>query len=110
MATTIMTCDAIELDRVDPPTRPAPATRDDREIKRVSRSRPEASSGSASLLGELGGFEPGPTPAMPAAEKWNQSRSHIYRVAATFFCFMVMGANDAAYGVCVPSTDVDAPY
>jgi hypothetical protein len=37
--------------------------------------------------------------SFPVLEKWNQSRTNIQRTLATFWCFMVMGANDAAYGV-----------
>lgn len=35
----------------------------------------------------------------PRLEKWNQNRLNVQRTFATFWCFMVMGANDAAYGV-----------
>lgn len=35
----------------------------------------------------------------PALEKWNYPRVNIYRSLATFWSFLVMGANDAAYGV-----------
>lgn len=35
----------------------------------------------------------------PALEKWNHPRVNIYRSLATFWSFLVMGANDAAYGV-----------
>lgn len=34
-----------------------------------------------------------------ALEKWNQPRINAYRSFATFWSFLVMGANDAAYGV-----------
>lgn len=40
-----------------------------------------------------------PVESFPVLEKWNQSRINIQRTLATFWCFMVMGANDAAYGV-----------
>lgn len=36
-------------------------------------------------------------------ERWNQSKSNIAKTAATFFGFLVMGANDAAYGAIIPS-------
>jgi hypothetical protein len=39
------------------------------------------------------------TDGFPVLEKWNQNRLNIYRTFATFWCFLVMGANDAAYGV-----------
>ncbi|KAJ5722743.1 hypothetical protein N7488_000778 [Penicillium malachiteum] len=38
----------------------------------------------------------------PALEKWNSSRLNIYRSLATFWSFLVMGANDAAYGALIP--------
>jgi hypothetical protein len=37
----------------------------------------------------------------PALEKWNQSRGNICRSLSTFWSFLVMGANDAAYGVSI---------
>lgn len=33
-------------------------------------------------------------------EKWNHPRSNILKTLATFWSFLVMGANDSAYGVC----------
>ena len=32
-------------------------------------------------------------------ERWNYPRSNIVKTVATFWAFLVMGANDAAYGV-----------
>lgn len=32
-------------------------------------------------------------------EKWHSPRINMYRSFATFWCFLTMGANDAAYGV-----------
>ncbi|KAJ5322034.1 Major facilitator superfamily domain general substrate transporter [Penicillium brevicompactum] len=37
--------------------------------------------------------------SFPKLETWNQSRRNVQRTLATFWCFMVMGANDAAYGL-----------
>jgi hypothetical protein len=34
-----------------------------------------------------------------ALEKWNDPIVNIYRIFATFWAFIIMGANDAAYGV-----------
>lgn len=34
-----------------------------------------------------------------ALEKWHTPRINMYRSFATFWCFLTMGANDAAYGV-----------
>jgi hypothetical protein len=39
-----------------------------------------------------------PSAAVPL-ERWNYPRSNLYRIGATFFSFLVLGANDAAYGV-----------
>lgn len=39
------------------------------------------------------------TPATTTVERWNYPRTNLYRVGATFFSFLVLGANDAAYGV-----------
>ncbi|KAA8650184.1 putative MFS transporter [Aspergillus tanneri] len=35
-------------------------------------------------------------------EKWNHPRSNVFKVLATFLSFLVMGANDAAYGPLIP--------
>lgn len=41
-----------------------------------------------------------PSPAaVPSREKWNSSRKNILKLAATFGSFVLIGANDAAYGV-----------
>ncbi|CAG8172695.1 unnamed protein product [Penicillium nalgiovense] len=37
--------------------------------------------------------------SFPLLEKWNQPRINIHRTFATFWSFLVMGANDAAYGL-----------
>ena len=36
---------------------------------------------------------------MKETERWNHPRSNILKTLATFWSFLVMGANDAAYGV-----------
>lgn len=36
-----------------------------------------------------------------ALEKWNHPRINVYRSFATFWSFLVMGSNDAAYGVSI---------
>lgn len=43
---------------------------------------------------------PAPTTSTPVVESWKYPRSNLFRVAATFWSFLVCGANDAAYGVC----------
>ncbi|GFF78086.1 MFS transporter, putative [Aspergillus lentulus] len=37
-------------------------------------------------------------------EKWNESRTNVWRILATFYSFVVVGANDGAYGVRHKST------
>lgn len=54
---------------------------------------PRDPSATESLTGDSDGFR--------ALEKWNQPRINIYRSFSTFWSFLVMGANDAAYGVSV---------
>lgn len=34
-------------------------------------------------------------------EKWNEPRINAWRVLATYYSFVVVGANDGAYGVCL---------
>lgn len=48
-----------------------------------------------------GNFEATDGTVVEAAEKWNSPRINIFRVGATFWSMMIMGANDAAYGVSV---------
>ncbi|KAL4924621.1 MFS general substrate transporter [Aspergillus undulatus] len=38
----------------------------------------------------------------PTSNKWNEPRSNIFRVFTTFWVFLIMGANDAAYGALLP--------
>jgi hypothetical protein len=40
-----------------------------------------------------------PTRVFHQAERWNHPRSNILKTAATYWSFLVMGMNDAAYGV-----------
>lgn len=49
------------------------------------------------------GSEPVPPEgAVSALERWNQSKTNIFKIISTFFGFVVMGANDAAYGALIP--------
>lgn len=43
-----------------------------------------------------------PEEAVSALERWNQSKTNIFKTISTFFGFIVMGANDAAYGALIP--------
>lgn len=45
-------------------------------------------------------FLPQPSTTVAVVERWNHPKVNIYRTFATLFAFMIMGANDAAYGVC----------
>jgi hypothetical protein len=42
---------------------------------------------------------PGAGAVAEVKERWNYPRTNIPRVGACFYSFIVMGANDAAYGV-----------
>ncbi|GIC94870.1 putative MFS transporter [Aspergillus udagawae] len=61
-------------------------------------SRNEDNHGLASLQLEAS-HSPPPGNVFPAMERWNHPKSNIYKIAATFWAFLVMGANDAAYGL-----------
>ncbi|KAJ5990162.1 hypothetical protein N7499_010689 [Penicillium canescens] len=43
-----------------------------------------------------------PLHAVNVAPRWNESRTTIWKVTATFWCAFVMGSNDAAYGAIIP--------
>ncbi|KAN0086410.1 Major facilitator superfamily domain containing protein [Elaphomyces granulatus] len=38
----------------------------------------------------------------PALECWNHPRVNLYRTLACLWCFVILGANDAAYGALIP--------
>ena len=42
------------------------------------------------------------TMAGPQLQRWNSPRKNIWRCFATFYSFVVLGANDAAYGALIP--------
>lgn len=46
--------------------------------------------------------EVAPSHAVSIAPRWNESKATIWKVTATFWCMLVMGANDAAYGAIIP--------
>lgn len=46
---------------------------------------------------------PSPTTQADAPlERWNAPRGNLWRTLAAFWSFVVMGANDAAYGALIP--------
>lgn len=47
-------------------------------------------------------FLPQPSTTVTAKERWNHPKVNMWRTFATFFAFILMGANDAAYGVMIP--------
>ncbi|XPS78310.1 hypothetical protein M3J07_010329 [Ascochyta lentis] len=47
-------------------------------------------------------FLPQPSTTVSVVERWNSPKANIYRTAATLFAFVIMGANDAAYGAIIP--------
>lgn len=42
---------------------------------------------------------PPPSTAVNSLQKWNSPRINMWRVFATFYSFIMLGLNDAAYGV-----------
>lgn len=43
-----------------------------------------------------------PSHAVLALQRWNGSKANVYKTMATFIGFIIMGANDAAYGAILP--------
>jgi hypothetical protein len=48
------------------------------------------------------GALPPPSTATPQLQKWNSPRLNMWRCLATFYSFIILGANDAAYGALIP--------
>ena len=42
-----------------------------------------------------------PAEAVSVSQRWNQSKTNMYKTFSTFLGFLVMGANDAAYGALI---------
>jgi CO dehydrogenase/acetyl-CoA synthase alpha subunit len=40
-----------------------------------------------------------PTPEIEKLEQWNKTKVDVYRYLAALYSFIIMGMNDAAYGV-----------
>jgi hypothetical protein len=49
--------------------------------------------------GSLTGSHTPPEHAVSALPAWNQNKANVFKTLSTFVAFIVMGANDAAYGV-----------
>ncbi|TKA82369.1 hypothetical protein B0A55_01412 [Friedmanniomyces simplex] len=66
------------------------------------RSHPSATSDSPNAADRN---ETLPSPTTASAEPielWNKPAINIYRISATFWSFLIMGANDATYGAIIP--------
>ncbi|KAM3444365.1 hypothetical protein NHJ13734_001482 [Beauveria thailandica] len=75
---------------------PAPTKQVDYDHK---TSRPESFAGDGQrLVDESAMPDDAPPGAVSALQRWNHPRGNVFRIAACFWCFLVMGANDAAYG------------
>ncbi|KIW97826.1 uncharacterized protein Z519_01410 [Cladophialophora bantiana CBS 173.52] len=48
------------------------------------------------------GALPAPSTATPQLQKWNSPRINMWRCLGTFYSFVVLGANDGAYGALIP--------
>lgn len=44
-------------------------------------------------------FLPQPSTTVSVTERWNHPKANVSRTFAVLFAFIIMGANDAAYGV-----------
>lgn len=51
-----------------------------------------------------------PDHAVSALPAWNQNRANVFKTLSTFIAFIIMGANDAAYGVSRYSPNVGDDY
>lgn len=67
--------------------------------RRSSLSIQSASNGR--VLGEEAGLPP-PSTAVASLQKWNNPRINMWRVFATFYSFVILGANDAVTGALIP--------
>jgi hypothetical protein len=53
--------------------------------------------------GYLKGETQSPVTASSTLEQWNEPRINMYRYLVTLYTFIIMGMNDAAYGVSSPA-------
>lgn len=105
-STTIV--DPIELQPVHP-KQPAPSIRSKRVSSsggghslRSSSSHKSTSTPTSTAADLRPDRLPSPVTATETLEAWNDSRTNIYRVACTFWSFIIMGLNDATYGAIIP--------
>jgi hypothetical protein len=50
---------------------------------------------------DVDGSLPSPTTATEELQRWNYPKKNMFRTFAAFWGFIIMGANDAAVGVCL---------
>lgn len=53
----------------------------------------------SSTNGRLQGSDTPPQHAVSALPTWNENKATVSKTLSTFLAFIIMGANDAAYGV-----------
>lgn len=56
----------------------------------------------SSADGPLESFDGPPQHAVSAMPAWNQNKANVLKTLSTFVAFIIMGSNDAAYGVSRP--------
>src|SRR5213080_5022873 len=82
MAEALHPADAVELRDPNGLLQNASVTRDSSGINR-----------------QLEGSDVPPEHAVSALTAWNQNKANVFKTLSTFVAFIIMGANDAAYGV-----------
>ncbi|KAF2428831.1 MFS general substrate transporter [Tothia fuscella] len=91
----------VELDEIKTPQQP----HSKESIPSINRQLSHASSQrNRSLKDEdvNDGALPSPTTATEQLQRWNHPRKNTFRTFATFWGFVIMGANDAAVGALIP--------
>ena len=51
---------------------------------------------------DLPGSLPSPNTTSPVLQRWNYPKINAFRVCACFYSFLILGANDGAYGALIP--------
>ena len=70
-----------------------------RKVKGAGRTQVQATETSTLQREDRNESLPSPSVAFEELPRWNYPKINMYRTFATFWSFIVMGANDAAYGV-----------
>ncbi|TKA78790.1 hypothetical protein B0A49_00822 [Cryomyces minteri] len=71
-------------------------------LPHIAHSVSRRQSHSKSVVDDRNESLPSPTTATEALQKWNTPSVNMYRSFAAFWGFIIMGANDAAYGAIIP--------